>query len=318
MRRGSAVTDVNGSVSVAVRNLLLAWLQRDISADAFAWLRGACDRVGTSDRDLYLAVSLVSQRVGKADLVLGDADRAAATEVRRDWDPSGLSADQAARLVLVLSLTSDDGEALAARLEQLFITADVSELVTFYRGLPLYPDPERYLHRAAEGARSNMKAVFEAVALRNPYPAEVFPEETWNQMVLKALFVGSSLAPIHGITDRQNPVLARMLCDYAHERWAAGRSVSPELWRCVGPFAEGEALDDLARALSAVNEAEVAGAALALSSSPALQARELLSRRADLASAIGDGRLTWTTLAAQLQTSERVDGKDRGRRERNS
>ena len=40
-----------------------------------------------------------------------------------------------------------------------------------------------------------------------------------------------------------------MLRDYAHERWAAGRPVAPELWRCVGPFAEGAALDDLARVL---------------------------------------------------------------------
>lgn len=200
----------------------------------------------------------------------------------------------------MLSTDTHDGAALAARLEQLFVTADVGELVTFYRGLPLYPAPERYLHRAAEGARTNMKAVFEAVAHHNPYPAEVFPEPTWNQMVLKALFVGSRLAPIHGLTERQNPTLARMLCDFAHERWAAGRVVSPELWRCVGPFAEGAALDDLARALSAVDEAEAGAAALALAVSPAPAARDLLARRADLAAAVGDGRLTWSTVTDQL------------------
>ena len=71
--------------------------------------------------------------------------------------------------------------------------ATSSELVAFYRGLPLYPDQPRYALRAAEGMRTNMKGVFEAVAHRNPYPGEQFPEPAWNQMVLKALFVGSPL-----------------------------------------------------------------------------------------------------------------------------
>ena len=68
-------------------------------------------------------------------------------------------------------------------------------------------------------------------------------------MVLKALFVETTLAPIVGLDERANPELARILRDYAHERWAAGRPVSPELWRCVGPFAtDAAALDDLDRA----------------------------------------------------------------------
>ncbi len=73
------------------------------------------------------------------------------------------------------------------------------------------------------------------MAHRNPYPSERFAENRWNHMVLKAIFVGSPLHPIQGLDARANPPLARMLCDYAHERWAAGRPVSPELLRCVGP-----------------------------------------------------------------------------------
>ena len=45
-------------------------------------------------------------------------------------------------------------------------------------------------------------------------------------MVLKALFVESTLHPIQGLDARANEALAHMLCDYAHERWAAGRPVS--------------------------------------------------------------------------------------------
>jgi hypothetical protein len=140
-----------------------------------------------------------------------------------------------------------------------------------------------------------MRAVFEAVAHRNPYPAERFPEATWNQMVLKALFVGSALAPIQGLEERQNPTLARMLCDYAHERWAAGRPVSPDLWRCVGRFADDAALADLGRVLAQGNPRERGAAALALTDCPRAEARTLLRAHPDLASALAEGRLAWTT-----------------------
>ena len=98
--------------------------------------------------------------------------------------------------------------------------------------------PVQHVARAREGTRSAMQPMFEAVAHRNPFPMEQFDENAWNHMVLKALFIGSKLRPIQGLDERANPRLMRMLCDYAHERWAAERPVSPELWRCVGPHAD--------------------------------------------------------------------------------
>jgi hypothetical protein len=131
--------------------------------------------------------------------------------------------------------------------------------------------------RAAEGVRSNMRVVFEAVAHRNPYPAEQFDEQAWNQLVLKALFVGSTLEPVVGLDARRNPALARMLCDYAHERWAARREVSPELWRCVGPYATGAVLDDFRRLLAQGSDAERRAAVAALAESPDPEAARLLA-----------------------------------------
>src|SRR5262249_57553553 len=139
------------------------------------------------------------------------------------------------------------GKAFKTRLETLFNTADVWELIAFYRGLPLYPNATEHVARAREGTRSAMQPIFEAVAHRNPYPMEQFDENAWNHMVLKALFIGSKLAPILGLDERANPRLMRMLCDYAHERWAAQRPVAAELWRCVGPHADAAAVEDLAR-----------------------------------------------------------------------
>ena len=88
-----------------------------------------------------------------------------------------------------------------------------------------------------------------------------------------------------------------MLCDYAHERWAAGRPVTPELWRCVGPFADGPALADLERVLTTGRDAEQQAAALALSTSPAPGAKEILRKAPDLAKAAAAGEPGWAALS---------------------
>jgi hypothetical protein len=196
-----------------------------------------------------MTVSLVHRKLGKADLALRDEDLARARAARPGWDPTGWSVDQAARILLVLQ-GGGTGEALAAEAEDALL----------HRGrrgddrAPARPAAlsrsRLHVMRAREGARSNMRPIFEAVAHRNPYPMEAFDENAWNHMVLKALFVGAPLWPIQGLEARANAELARILRDYAHERWAAGRPVTPELWRGVGRFADAEALADLERVLT--------------------------------------------------------------------
>ncbi len=274
-------------------DLMTAWLRAQLAPDASCWLaeQRAKLEAGTSARDLNMAISLVPRRLGKADLTLDAAALAEADAARPGWDPRGWSLDQVGRLVLLLA-GGGTGRAFVERLHQLFATADITETITFYRGLPLYPDQALHEPRAREGLRSGMQPVFEAVAHQNPYPAECFDEKAWNQMVLKALFIGSTLAPIRGLDNRANPTLARMLCDYARERRAAARPVSPELWRCVGPFADDAALDDLAVALRSGDAAERDAAALALATRAAPRARMLLADVPALAEGIEGGRLT--------------------------
>ena len=148
--------------------------------------------------------------------------------------------DQVARLLLIFELHLSSGDAWQQHIDECCTGADVAELVTLYRGLPLYPHPENFIERACEGIRSNMTAVYCAVAHNNPYPAQFLNEDAWNQMVLKALFVAVPLDPIIGLDERANAKLAHMLADYAKERRAASRPISPELWRCVGPHATAE------------------------------------------------------------------------------
>jgi hypothetical protein len=280
------------------REALRGWLDRQLPEAGARWLGEQLRALAgeARDRDLYVVLGLAPRKLGKVDLGLSPADLEAAERARSGWDPRGWSVDQAAR-ILVLLHAGGSGERFAARFVQLCRTADVAEAIAFYRGLPLYPDPPMLEAQAAEGTRTNMRAVFEAVAHRNPYPKEQFAENRWNHMVLKALFVGSPLHPIQGLDARANPTLARMLCDYAHERWAAGRPVSPELWRCVGPYADAEALGDLQRVLATGDAGERKAAALALAACPDAKAKELLGQAPDLAAAVARGALSWDNLS---------------------
>src|SRR5690606_5500529 len=123
----------------------------------------------------------------------------------------------------------------------------------------------------------------------------------WNQMVLKCLFIGVPLWPIVGLDERINEALMRMLCDYAHERWAAGRDVSPELWRCVGPVADEKALDDLAKVLREGTELERQAAALSLVGNERPEAKALLDAHAELASRARSGQVAWETIAGSVE-----------------
>ena len=280
-------------------DLLQLWLTRQLAEPARTWFEQQMSALSpeVTDRVLYVALGLAPRKLGKDDLALQPADLEQADAARPGWDPSGLSVDQAARIAILLK-AGGEGETFRDRFVQLCRTADMAEQMAFYRGLPLYPDPELLVHQAGEAARTNMRSVFEALVHYNPFPSEQFDDNRWNHLVLKALFIGSHLHPIQGLDRRANAELARILRDYAHERWAAGRQVTPELWRCV--VASGDALDDLQRALNGEDKLERQGAALALASSPDPRAKALLDAASDLAKLINQGQLSWDSLAAKI------------------
>ena len=281
---------MNQSTSTADRLRARLAAQADTG---LAWLDEAAAGLaaGGSDRALFAAFAAAPRQVGRDELDPAGAGDEAAMPL------PGWTRDQAARTLLLLARPADEG--FVPALDRLFAAADLAELVCLYQALPLLPLPDRLAGRAAEGIRSNMLVVFKAVALGNPYPARWLDEGAWNQMVVKALFTGCALGGIIGLDQRANPALARMLVDYARERRAAGRAVAPDLWRPVGPFAEGErALGELRHALEGEDPAGARAAALALSASPDVAAAAILRSRPDLAAEVRDGRLSWDALAA--------------------
>lgn len=280
------------------KELLSRWLSEQLEAPAYAWLDARRQALAEAytDRALHITLGMAPRRVGKQDLAIESLQLAAADGARDGWDPRGWSVADAVRVLVLLDSADAGNQRFADRFADLCRHADVGELVSLYRGLPLYPEPGALEEQAAEGLRTNMRSVFEAVAHNNPFPDEQFSTERWNQMVLKALFIGSPLAPIQRLDERANPELARILCDYAHERWAANRDVSPELWRCVGPFAEGAMLDDLRKVVASGNKVERRAGALALAACPHPQATDILSSVPDLQQLVDAKVIDWNHL----------------------
>ena len=292
---------------ITAEDLLYRWVSRQVNTESLNWLDKKRKQIGDDAAPFlfFTAFSAVPRYTNIKEIQPTVAELESASNVCNNWYPANWTIDQAARTLLTLSLPANDADKYLRTLNQVFAAADVRELVALYQALPLLPHPERFRVRAAEGIRSNMTAVFNAVAMQNPYPAEYLDNLAWNQMVLKALFVGSPLHLIQGIDERANPELARMLVDYAHERWAAGRDVSPELWRCVGKFANSEMLTDLERVLTESHNKtdsngkgqqkllERSAAALACADCSLPEAKDILAQYPELQNDIQAGRLTW-------------------------
>lgn len=244
-----------------------------------------------AEKDFYLAFSRTPRFTGRLPLQLTAADVEEAKQLQPGFNLQNWTTDQVARTLLVLAIPHNSPEEYISILNKVFSTADLSELATLYAALPLLPYPEMHVKRAAEGVRTTMTQVFDAIALNNAYPHDFLPEEAWNQMVLKSIFNVRPLYQIYGLDARRNQALAHIAIDYAHERWAAGRTLTPELWRLVGPFLTPETLKDVKRLLQSPETIQQEAAVLTLSESSLPEAKALLEANPELRGNLKN--LTW-------------------------
>jgi hypothetical protein len=189
------------------------------------WVDRALTAIGPPlDRDAFTAAyTAAARRVGKVTPALagGEAGRAGEATWSRDEMMRG------ALLIMAAEVTAP--ETLQSLVDDLYHHGDNRERQAVLRVLPLLPEPERFIPLAVEACRTSIQPLFEAIACENPYPAAHFPEPNFNQMILKALFIGVPLRRIVGLPERVTGELKRMAADYASERRAAGRSVSVDI-----------------------------------------------------------------------------------------
>jgi hypothetical protein len=193
-----------------------------------AWLRErTAERMDATA--LGAAFAGATRRLGTAPIALTAEERstlaAAGLPEPQDWP-----LDQLGRAVLLrtaLAAAEPDGHGECVR--TLYQRGDNRERIALLRSLALLPAPERFLAIAIEACRTHIEPIFEAIACENPYPARCFPDSAFNQLVLKALFIGVPLARIADLHARVTAELARMARDYAAERSAAGRDVPSDI-----------------------------------------------------------------------------------------
>ena len=221
---------------------LLAVVRAHASAPAREWLNGAVKTARAPlDRSGFVtAFALAARQVGRAAPEPAPAEdtRLRAAGVIWPVAPWGLDGLTRSGLLLHAAAGLAPGE-LEALVEECFLQGDTRERQAVLRTLPLLPDPGRFVPLGVEACRTSVQPVFEAIACENPFPVRHFPESSFNQMVLKAIFIGVAVGRILGLEDRITPELRRMAADYASERRAAGRSVPGDVAYILGENGSG-------------------------------------------------------------------------------
>ena len=273
-------------------------IQKNLTAEGWKWLEREADSIhATGDVARFnIAFVAMPRKTGKNIVKLSPDEEKEIKNLRADLHIRDWTVDRLSRVWLLMQINPDNKEKYIGLIENLFLNAEMGELVALYSALPVLAFPEMWSKRCAEGIRSNIGQVLEAVICNNPFPAEQLGEAAWNQLVLKAIFTEKPVLEINGLLKRRNLNLARSLSDYAHERWAAHREVNPLLWICVGPYIGDHNYSDIQRLFSSGDRKEREAAALACAESNYEGAKRLLEE-SRMKEDIESGKISWHGIA---------------------
>jgi len=217
-------------------NALCSMLARHVEVRP-AWLDDVLGGRPVMHHDIALAFGSATHDLGRVAVAPSVEEAQQLREAGALW-VAQTSVDEIARVALLCAAVAgiDDPFAIA---RSLYVGGDSRERAAVLRALPLLPDPLGFLSLATEGCRTNVRAVFEAIACENAYPSRWFPDRAFRQMVLKAIFVGVPIARIEGLRSRTSEELRRMARDYASERSAAGRSIPDDVHQLLATGGRG-------------------------------------------------------------------------------
>jgi hypothetical protein len=272
-----------------------------LSTEAFSWLATEADCLATTAdiRRFNTAFVMMPRKTGKGTVHTTPEVQIDFSRIRTGFTVNRWSIDRISRVWLVMHLQAEPGKYFET-IENLFLNAEMNELVALYSALPVLEYPELWQKRCAEGIRNNIAQVLESIMCNNPYPGEQLDEAAWNQLILKAIFTEKPLLQIQGLRERSNKTLAESISFFAHERWAAGRQVSPLVWICVTKFVDDNLLKDVQRLAYSTDSLERQAAALVCLESNHPAAKSILAENPELNSFITKDNISWVTLDAEL------------------
>jgi hypothetical protein len=276
-----------------ITNKLWEILLANTTEEEANWLS---DKSSLPSLDIMTAFVAVPRFLKKKKIALSDGLEKELSVVYKSFSVRDWSLHRLARVWLLTKLVAADRSNFVQHIETLFDTAEINEFVALHSALPILPEPKQWLFRATDAVRSNMGLIFDAIALNNPYPATYFTELAWNQLVLKTIFNDKPIHLIHGLEERANEKLAWTLSDFAHERWAAGRQVAPQVWRLVVNFVNDQLLADIQQLFKSPDVHNQQAAALVCAGSNFAPAQELLTQFPELQKEIQEKSLTWANL----------------------
>jgi hypothetical protein len=93
--------------------------------------------------------------------------------------------------------------------------------------------------------------------------------------------------------------LAQICTDYAHERWAAGRKVTPELWMPIANFVNDEILEDLKKLKDSTDLLQQQAFTLICLESMNSKTKELVNQLLPLKEQAEKGAFSWESISAQ-------------------
>ena len=271
-------------------------LERELTPEAWQWLSGLLNK--TNDKSaLQIAFTAMPRHTGKSILSLDEEDVQEISQLLPEFNITNYTADRLGRVRLLQHFPADDKASYLKTIGHLFRAAEMNELVALYGALPLLAYPEEWVKQCADGIRSNIGVVLEAIMCDNPYPSKYLDEPAWNQLVLKAFFTEKPVNRIIGLDERANKQLAYILSDYAHERWSAGRTVNPQLWRLTANFIDERIFADLKKVFTDGSRIEKSAVILACYQSEYMPAKDLLDQNPNLKSFVESNQLNWAHIA---------------------
>lgn len=217
-----------------LNTLFYSILEQNVSEQVLTWLNQAAEQASTPvpSTKFNVAFAMIPRKLPSKPMQL-TAEQAQSLEKEFNLHTESWDNQRFCRVWLLLQIPTEDKEAYLSKINNLFGLAEMNELATLYAALPVLAFPKEWILRCAEGIRSNIGIVLDAIIMDNPYPSQYLDDNAWNQLILKAFFTEKDIDKIIGIKKRANQPLADSLKDYIAERKAAGREINPKLWELI-------------------------------------------------------------------------------------